>query len=141
MEPLKPLTGPVAFVRGLLGLLTGFSLLVGALAWVIIGFQREQGVSAGRVLLYAHAALPLLSWPASTGMLFRRRWAWWLGLATFGLLAAMSSFVLVQIAWPRPPLPGLRDPSFIPLAGVYGLLSMPGVVLLRPGREYEEEFR
>jgi hypothetical protein len=137
----EELPGSFVFVRGALGVLTGFGLFALLMAWVAVSIDKPAGVNAETALLYAHAAFLALSLPSSAGLMFRRRWAWWTGLAAFGLLAAMAAFLLVLIVWPRPMLGGLVDRDWWPLAVAYSLCAAPGALLLRPGRVYRDLLR
>ena len=130
------------FVAATLWVLTALSGFGALLAWLSYSIDHPPpGVNAELLLVLAHTALPPLCLISAVGLAFRRRWAWWTGLAAFGLLASMASFVLVLVAWPRPILGGIVDPDWWPLAAVYTICAAPGALIGRPGRVYSDVLR
>src|SRR5688572_18756087 len=130
------------FVAASLWVLTALAGFGAFLAWMCYSIDSPPaGINAEFLLALAHTALPPLCLISCVGLAFRRRWAWWTGLAAFGLLAAMASLVLVLIAWPRPILGGIVDPDWWPLAAVYTLCAAPAALMWRPGRVYREVLR
>ncbi len=117
---------PPYFIAMILLVLAGLSLPAIQIVWM--GYAMVHEVYWLH-LLYAHLALVPLSLLSGLGLLSRRRWAWWAGLATFGLLAAMAVYTV-----------GRRNEGPL-LAAVYSICAAPGALLLRPGRVYRDALR
>ena len=117
---------PPYFIAVVLLVLTGLSAPAILFAWMGHGMVHEVFYLH---MLYAHVALLPLSLLSGAGLLSRRRWAWWTGLVTFGLLGAMAVYSV-----------GQRNGGPM-LAAVYSICAAPGAFLLRPGRVYRDALR
>jgi hypothetical protein len=114
------------FVAALLVVLAGLSLPAMQIAWMGHGMVHEVYYLH---MLYALLAFLPLSLLSGLGLLSRRRWAWWTGLTSFGLLAAMALYSVGQ---------SNGGPM---LAVLFSICAAPGAFLLRPGRVYFDVLR
>ncbi|HEX7899215.1 MAG TPA: hypothetical protein VF950_15725 [Planctomycetota bacterium] len=119
----------------------GLSLFAAWVCCLALGFGGPHAFGATVLLIAAHGALPLLSGSALVGLLMRRRWAWWIALAGFGLLAAMAAMVAFLIFVPVPLLGGEVDADWWPLALGYAICAWPGTVMLFLGRDALDALR
>ena len=117
---------PPYLIAGVLLVLAGLSVPAIQIAWMGHGMVHEVYYLH---LLYALLALLPLSLLSGLGLLSGRRWAWWMGLEAFVLLAAMAVYSA-----------GKRNDGPM-LAVLFSVCAAPGAFLLKPGRVYRDALR
>jgi hypothetical protein len=95
-----PTLALLLFLAALIAVITGIALLFPGPAWIPMWNLNREAYDSfhrlGEIAVVVLFALSLVSATASLGLLFRKRWAWWIGLLLFATNGAGDLVSLIR---------------------------------------------